>query len=289
MAKTFRTSWNHIRRSPYQSFAAIFIMLQTFFVITLFAFIFVGSARIINYFESQPKVTIFFKDTAKQSDIDALESQLKATGKVSNMRFVSKEEAFKTYQQWNKDQPILLDLVTADVLPASLEIATTNIDDLSSIAQLVNASPIKDNVTYPKDVITNLVSWTNALRKIGIVVIAFLTLDAIFLMMIIIGIKVSHKRQEIEIMRLLSATNGYIRWPFLVEGVSYGVIGAVIGFITATSILLYASPFLASYLGDASLIPTQPEFLLLLFAGELFVAVLLGCLSSFLAVLRYLK
>lgn len=289
MSKAFRTSWNHIRRSPYQSFAAIFIMLQTFFVITIFAFIVIGSARIINYFESLPQVTAFFKDEAKQTDIDALSAKIKSTGKVSQIRFVSKQEALKRYQQQNKDDAILLDLVSSDILPASLEISTTNINDLASISQTLQASPYIDQVVFPKDIVNNLTSWTNALRKIGILVISALTLDAIFLMMIIIGIKVSHKRQEIEIMRLLSATNWYIRWPFLVEGISYSVIGAVIGYVFATGALLYATPYLKSFLGNAYLIPNQPDFLLILFGGELLVAVLLGCLSSFLAVLRYLK
>lgn len=289
MNKSLTTSWNHIRRSPYQSFAAIFIMLQTFFVITLFAFIVVGSARVIGYFESLPQVTAFFKDEAKQTDIDALKSQLMATGKISQITFVSKQQALKRYQSENKDDAILLDLVTADILPASLEISTNNISDLAPVSQVLKSSSFISQVVYPKDIVTNLTIWTDALRKIGLAVIVVLVLDAIFLMVIIIGIKVSHKKQEIEIMRLLSATNWYIRWPFLLEGMMYSIIGAFLGYGFATGALLSATPFLQSFLGSAFLIPNQPNFLVLLFAGELLTAILLGCLASFLAVFRYLK
>lgn len=289
MNKALRTSWNHIRRSPYQSFAAIFIMLQTFFVITMFAFIVISSARVISYFESLPSVTAFFKDDAKQDQINTLEHQINATGKISQMHFVSKQEAFQRYQQLNKDQPLLLDLVTADVLPASLEVSTTNIQDLTPIAQMLHDSPIVDQIALQKDIINNLTTWTNALRKIGAVVIIVLALDAIFLMMIIIGIKVSHKRQEIEIMRLLSATNWYIRWPFLLEGVIYSLIGACLGFTLATGAMLSSAPLLHSFLGNSVFIPNQPEVLLSLFAGELITAIILGFLASYLAVFRYLK
>ena len=242
----------------------------------------------LDYFESLPQVTAFFKDEAKQQNITDLENQLKQPENSTN-KICFQTGSIKLYQKQNKDDAILLDLVSSDILPASLEISTTNINDLSSISQDTAASPYIDQVVFPKDIVTNLTSWTNALRKIGLVVISVLTLDAIFLMMIIIGIKVSHKKQEIEIMRLLSATNWYIRWPFLLEGIMYSVLGAVIGYVFATGMLLYATPYLKSFLGNAYLIPNQPNFLLILFAGEIVTAVLLGCLSSFLAVLRYLK
>ncbi len=289
MSKALRTSWNHIRRSPYQSFAAIFIMLQTFFVITIFAFIVISSARVINYFESLPSVTAFFKESAKQSQIDALEAQIRATNKVSKITFVSKQEALARYQQQNKSDPILLDLVTADVLPASLEISTYQIEDLSPIATTLHNSPIVDQVVLPKDIVSNLTSWTNALRKIGIVIIIFLALDAIFIMTIIIGIKVSHKRQEIEIMRLLSATNWYIRWPFIFEGIIYSLVGTLLGFGLATATMYSSAPFLKSFLGNSGFIPNQPELLLMLFGGEVLTAIILGFVASFMAVFRYLK
>ena len=289
MNKALRTSWNHIRRSPYQSFAAIFIMLQTFFVITLFAFIVVTSARVINYFESLPTVTAFFKESAKQSEIDSLEAKIQATDKVSKINFVSKQEALARYQQQNKNDPILLDLVTADVLPASLEISTYHIEDLTPVAAMLHNSPIVDQVVLPRDIVSNLTSWTNALRKIGLVIIVFLALDAIFIMTIIIGIKVSHKKQEIEIMRLLSATNWYIRWPFILEGIIYSLIGTILGFGLATATMFSSASYLRSFLGNSSFIPNQPELLGILFGAEVLTAIILGFVASFMAVYRYLK
>src|SRR5436305_636027 len=121
--KFFKTAWKNIRRSPYQAIAAIFITTLTFLVFSLFSIAFYGSSKAVNYFESKPQVTAFFKDSAKQSDVDALSKDLTKSGLVSSVKFVSKVEALKIYKDQNKNDPLLLDLVTADILPSSLEIS----------------------------------------------------------------------------------------------------------------------------------------------------------------------
>ncbi|MDP3988352.1 MAG: permease-like cell division protein FtsX [Candidatus Levybacteria bacterium] len=287
--KFLKTTWHHVRRSPYQTLAAIFIMLQTFFVISIFAFLIFASAKTINYFESLPKVTVFFKNEAKQENIDALKDQIQASGKVSEIKFVSKQEALKIYTEQNKDDPMLLELVTADVLPASLEISATKIDDLSIISDMLENNQFIERVILPKDIVASLKDWTSALRKIGAGLIVILSFDSIFIMVIIIGIRISQKKDEIEIMRLLGATNWYIRWPFIYEGIFYGVIGAFFGWIISSAAILYVSPFLASFLRDIPLLPLSPIFLLELLGVEILIAIFLGMFSSFLAVLRYLK
>ena len=126
------------------------------------------------------------------------------------------------------------------------------------------------------------------MRIIGIVLIVILTVVSIFIMMTVIGFKVSQKREEIEIMKLLSATNWYIRWPFMFEGILYGVIGTIIGWIIASGGLLYFSPYLETFLKGIPIFPVSPFFLIGILLGELVLAVLLGILASSLAVLRYL-
>jgi cell division transport system permease protein len=291
--KASKTTLKHIRRSPYQSLAAVFIMMLTFLSITIFAFIVFGSSAVISYFESTPQVTAFFKDEAKLTDIQQLENQLKQSGKVSKMHFVSKDQALQIYKDQNKSDPLLLELVTADVLPASLEVSTTKIEDLGSIAQILKTSPLvlegDQGVIHHPDVIKQLETWTNAIRSIGITLIVLLSVVSVFILMTVIGFKVSQKRDEIEIMKLLSATNWYIRMPFILEGIFYGIIGTIVGWLIASGGLLYATPFLKSFLGSIPILPVSPLFLFGLLVGELLIAVLLGILASSLAVLRYLK
>lgn len=287
--RTVKTAWKHIRRSPYQALAAILIMMLTFLVVSLFTMIVVSSSQIITYFESSPKVTAFFKEGTEQQNIDALAESLRSTGKVSNITFVSQEEAFRRYSNWNKNNPVLLDLVSADILPPSLEISTYNIEDLDEIAKMLKSSSYVSDVVYLKDVVSTLISWTSAIRKIGLALVIVLSVVSIFVMMTIIGFKISQKRDEIEIMRLLSATNWYIRWPFLLEGMFYGLIGACIGWFMTFALTLYARPYLLSFMKDIPLVTLSPMFLLALLAVEIGLAIILGAIASFMAVLRYLK
>ncbi len=287
--KFLKTAARNIRRSPYQATAAILIMTLTFLAVSFFAFLVVGSSDIINYFESKPQVTAFFKDSATQSQINALQNQLSSTGKVASIKFVSKQEALKIYQEQNKNDPLLLDLVTADVLPASFEISAVKLDDLGPISDMLQKSPIVSNVIYQKDVVSALDTWTSAIRKIGIGLIALLSLVSIFIMATIIGMKISQKKEDIEIMRLVGATAWYVRLPFIAEGVFYGITGAVIGWALATGTLLWLTPFLASFLKGIPVLPAPPLGLLSLLGLEIVFAVILGIISSFIAVLRYLK
>ncbi|HXS15430.1 MAG TPA: permease-like cell division protein FtsX, partial [Candidatus Saccharimonadales bacterium] len=178
----YQTMWQHIRRSPYQAMAAILIMMLTFLAVSVFAILIIGSTKVITYFESKPQVTAFFKDTAHQTDIDSLKNDLLATGKISSVKFVSKQEALTIYRQQNKSDPLLLDLVTADILPASLDISATNIADLGDLSTYLKNSPAVQEVVYQQDVVSSLTKWTNAVRIIGIVLIALLAIVSIFIM-----------------------------------------------------------------------------------------------------------
>ncbi len=288
-----KTTLKHIRRSPYQSLAAIFIMMLTFLSITIFSFIVFGSSVMINYFESKPQVTAFFKDEASQTDIIALQQQLEQTGKVASVKFISKEQAIEIYKNQNKSDPLLLDLVSSDILPASLDVSTNKIEDLGPIALMLKSSPIvregEEGVIYHQDIVEKLTAWTNAIRIIGITLIAVLAIVSVFIMMTVIGFKVSQKKEEIEIMKLLSATNWYIRWPFILEGILYGIVGTIVGWLVASAALLYATPHMEDFLKDIPLLPVSPIFLIGLLGAELVIAVLLGVLASSLAVHRYLK
>lgn len=287
--KTFKTTWRNIRRSPYQALVAIFIMTITFYYVSFFGFIFYGSAKTISYFESKPQVTAFFKNEVKQEDIDKLKNSLMTNDKVASIKFVSKQDALKIYREQNKNDPLLLELVTADILPASLDISTVKIEDLSEINKQIDSSPLVSEVVFQKDVVSELTSATNVLRRIGIELIGILSLVSIFIMITIIGLKISQKKQDIEIMRLIGAGGWYIRWPFIIEGISYGFLGAVFGWAIATGRLWSATISLPTFLEGLPIFPIPLVFLFGLLGMEILVAVILGTLASFVAVLRYLK
>lgn len=279
----------HIRRTPYQAMASIFIMMLTIVAISVFAFIVFGSSVAIQYFESKPQVVAFFKEEASEQDIAAVQQSLVATGKVASVKFVSKQDAVKLYNEQNKDDPLLREFVSESILPESIEVSTYQIEDLKPISESLKASPYIETVIYLEDVVSTLTSLTNGVRMVGFILIIVLALVSVFIMMTVIGFKVSQKRDEIEIMKLLSATNWYIRKPFILEGVLYGIGGTILGWLIASGALLYATPAIESFQKGIPLVPVNPIFLVELLAVELIIAILLGMLASSLAVLRYLK
>lgn len=284
-----KTVAKYIRRSPYQSISAALIMTLTFFTISVFAVLTLLSVRLIHYFETRPQLTIFFKDEVKQADIDGLKNQLIATGKVASVKFISKEQAVQLYREQNKNDPILLDLVTANILPASLEIQGNEAKDLSSLASIVKSSPLVDEVVFQQDIVDTLIKWTDAFRKVGLVVISVLTLVSVFVILTIIGIKITVRREEIETMRLIGASNWFIRSPFLIEGMLYGFVGSILGWMVTYGILLYSEPTLISFFKGVPILPLNPLLMFEVLALEILVACFLGAFASFLAVLRYLK
>jgi len=287
--KFLGTTWRNIRRSPYQAIAAIFVMMLTFMVFSIFALIIFASSEIVNYFESKPQVTAFFKDEAKDADIEKLKESLNNSGLISSVKFVSKEEALNIYKEQNKNDPLLLDLVTAEILPSSLEISTYNIEDLSLASDTLKKSAIVQEVIFQKDVVATLTAWTTAIRGVGIFTVSILSLVSIFIMITIIGVKVSQKKEDIETMKLIGAGNWYIRWPFIFEGAFYGIIGALIGWVISMGILFWTAPYLSSFLRGIPVFPISPIFLLGLLGLELLLAILLGSFSSYVAVLRYIR
>jgi cell division transport system permease protein len=127
------------------------------------------------------------------------------------------------------------------------------------------------------------------MRISGIVLIGFLALTSILLISIILGLKISSRKVEIKILKLVGATNWYVIGPFLLEGTIYAVSGAVIGWGLTYLLLLYSTPFLVTFLGDIPLLPVSFLSMLLYLLGLVGIGIIIGNLSSFLATRRFLQ
>jgi cell division transport system permease protein len=279
----------YIRRSPYQALAAGLVLFLTFFIISIFAFLGLVSARVVDYFATRPQLTIFFKDQATVEDIMSLKKTIENTGKIAAVKYVSKEDALKIYREQNKNDPLLLELVTADILPASLEVQTTKPEYLSEIASLVKGTPNIEEIVYQKDVVNSLISIISGLRIIGVGIIGVLLLVSTLVIITIIGIKITVRREEIEIMKLLGATDWFIRTPFILEGVFYGFVGSILGFLVALGIFVWSRSFIESFFRGVPIFPMPYVVLLEILGIEILFACFLGALASFVAVVRYLR
>lgn len=287
--RVFNYVGKNIRRTPYQALAATMIMFLTFLTLLLFMIIAIGSQQILRYYESKPQAIAFFKDNATQTDVDAIKAALQQTGRVKDLRYVSKEEALQIYRDKNKDNPTLLELVTANILPSSLEISTIAPADLKYVAEILQQEPVVEEVVVPEDVIQTLTKATGIIRWVGGVSVGFLIGFSILVILMIIGFKIRIKRNEIEIMRLLGASTWFIRAPFIWEGITYAVIGAVAAWISSYAIIWYFTPFIQPSLQEINLFPISPIIMMELLIVALLSATIIGFIGSFSAVRRYLK
>ncbi len=280
----------NIRRTPYQSLAALMVMFLTFLVMSAFLITAYGSQQILRYYESKPQAIAFFKDNTSATDINAIQSALYQTGRVASLKYISKEEALKIYRERNKGNQALLELVTANTLPASLEISTHTPEDLKPIAEVIKKEPVVDEVVLPEDVVASLTQVTSFIRTIGSVIVGFLIIFSTLIIIMIIGFKIRIKREEIGIMKLLGASTWFIRMPYLLEGIFYATFGALLAWVTSYGILWYFDPLLRTKMGEVSaiLFPISWLAMLELLGIELVVAAMVGGFGAFTAVRRYL-
>src|SRR3990167_6732533 len=223
--------WRKIRRTPYQAIASVFMMFITLFVLALFLLLVASTSSLVSYFESKPQLTVFFTNDKDKAGVDALIEKLKQTGKVQNWKYISKEEALNIYREQNKDDPLLLEMVTSDILPSSLDVSAVSPKYLSEINELLKKEEGIDDIVFQKEVVDTLISWANTVRVVGFIFIVFLVLSTFFILLTSTGMKIAIKREEIDILKLVGATNWFIKKPFILEGLIYGLFGATLAWL----------------------------------------------------------
>jgi len=294
-----KTAFSYIKRSPFYALAAIFVLSLTFFVGTMLAVLVYSSGKVLSYFETRPQVIAFLKDSAKPEEISALQNKLTVDTRVSKVKFVSKEEALSIYKQATSDNPLLGELVSPSIFPASIEFS---LSDLSFAQQMINelkASPIVDQVGFTASlggestlstVVSRLRTITMYLRVGGGVFVGILTITSFLVLLFIISMRMTSRKDEVEILDLIGATPGFIRSPIILEAIMYALGGVFIGWILSLILVLYASPSLMAYFGEIPVLPRNPLLFFGLFGGilatELFLGLFLALLGSLIAVSR---
>lgn len=296
------TALKNIRRSPFQALAAVFVISLTLFVVGIFSLVTLASHTILLNFETKPQIIAYLKDGHTTDQVASLIKTLTSTQGVKNATYVSKQDALEIYKKSVGNDPVLLGtvtdwgIVTADILPASVEITASDPSSFNTIVSILEKSDIvsttpqgKKEIDFPQDVISELTKWTNAIRTAGLVLITALTVVCVLTIMIIISMKISGRRTEIGTLKLLGAQNFYIIKPYIIESLIYGFIGGVFGWLFSYIALLYSTPFLAPRLGGVINFPVSNTIILLLLGVLLVFGLLLSLLSSLFATARFVK
>ena len=286
-----KKTWTQVRRSPFQGLAGIMITTLILLVISVFTLISFGSIQILKYFESAPQVIAFFKPGEDLTDIQIanIRAQLEASGRLNQFRYVSTREAEAIYKEKNQDNPLLLELVDYNILPASIEISGKTLEDLPVLKNMLTVQEGVEDIVYYEDIVQSLSNWINSIKGIGAGVIGYLTIESILVILVIIGLQIASRREEIEIMRLLGATGWFIRLPYILTGIAYGLIGSFIAWGLSYLLLLYSTPFLAAWLQDIPLLPVPVMFMLAVLGGELVFGAVIGAVGGLVATHRFLK
>ena len=278
-----------LRRSPYQALAAMLAMAFTFFIASIFILLIIGGQIVLKYVEERPTVSAFFKDDATESRINEISVNLKQTGLARDVKYVSKEEALAIYRERFKDDPKLLESVTADFLPASIDVFVKRPQDIDEISKILKSQSEVSDIIYPKDVAQQLTKWTKVLRFGGIIFVSTLMAISFLIIIMVVGMRIALRRDEISIMNLVGATKWFISRPFFIEGALYGFVGATFAVFISYAILLYYSPNIQDFLGPIQVFPISPAFFLYLWVGEVLVAAAIGIIGAAIALYRYLR
>ena len=287
--KSFNSALTAIRRSPYQSILSIIVLTITFFIAFAFSIMTIGSQKVLQYFETQPRVIAFFKLETETNEVDNLAEELKQKDYVKDINIVDKSEALEIYRQENQDNPLLLELVTEDILPASIEVSAYNAENLEEISRILQNNQYVEDVDFQLDVMQSLIRWTNALRLFGLFFLIILLVVSFLMIMVTISLKVSSKRGSIKVMKFIGANDQFISRPYLLEGIFLSIVASIVAFAFYFAMLLYITPWLSDFLMGIIEFPISWQFFLYQFLGGLMAAVILGSLASLTAVKRMLK
>lgn len=290
-----------IRRTPYQSAAAFLVLFFTLFISTALLIALSFLYGLLGYVESRPQVTAYFQPKTEVADILKVRDDLSASGKVSSVKYISKDEAFTIYKQLNKDNPLLLEMVSADILPPSLEIFAKKPVYLSEIAEFIKKQPGIDEVSFQKDIVERLLSLTNILRISTIAFFLFLLFMSVVVLTTTTLFKVALRKDEIELMRLLGASSFYIKKPFIMEGIFFGLVASLLSFLIISGVLFYFSTSLRSYLAGIPTLnvgipyvplavwPINITFLVSVFALSSLFGIGIAISASLIATQKFLK
>lgn len=278
-----------IRRNPFQSLASIALISTTFFMAYVFSFMFYGGNKILHYFETNPQIIGFFQTNTPIEKIKEIENSIKEKPYVTEVKIVTQEDALSIYKNENQENPLLLELVTADILPASIEVSANTVTGLAQLNSDLDAVPEIDDIIFQKDIIELLSTWTGAVRNVGLEIIAIMAINSFLTITAITMLKVSLKKNTVTIMRLIGATKWYIKAPFIIEGMIYGVIGAIMGWIFSFIRILYLTPHITNFLGEIPLFPIPITFYLIQLGVGILIGILFGGLAASLAAGRFIR
>ncbi|MFH0906943.1 MAG: permease-like cell division protein FtsX [bacterium] len=297
LARIIKSGWLSFWRNKFLSVAAVSMMSFAILGIVSLLLVNVLISSLTDNLEDKIDISVYFNLDTEEDSILEIRNDLVKLDEVRSVEYISTEEALESFREKHKENEVLMQSLTEldnNPLEASLNIKAQQASQYEAIVDFFNQDEYQediDKINYleNKAVISRLATITNSIRKIGFIILIILAVIAVLVTFNTIRLTIYSTRKEIKVMKLVGASNWFVRGPFIVEGALYGVVAAVISLIIVVPVLWYISPNITAYLPGTDLFYYFQENFLSIFMIQLVVGIVLGTVSSIVAIRRYLK
>ncbi len=296
----FKESLQGFARNLSTALGSIITIFLSLLVIGVFL---VGGVMLNNLMksvESEVSITAYVADDADQTTIDRVIEDVRGMEGVASVSFTTKDQALENFKNSMTSNPEIIDqLDGTNPLPASIDVELSDPQMVQSVAQQIESNAmyrticedgnnVGDSIKYGQGTVERLFQLTNYVRYVGIALVVLLIFIALVFINNTIRLAILARRKEIAIMRLVGASNGFIRGPFLMEGAIHSIIGALLAVLVIQLIRMFAIPSLESAIRFLNFSVSDGAYLAIY--GVLFLAgIVIGILGSAIAMRRYLK
>ena len=281
--------YTSFKRNIWMTLASIFTVVLSLFILGFFSIVILNLNKMADTLESQVQISVYLKDDLSQEEIDETKETLSKIEGLQDIKFTTREDAMENFKKRLGDQQFLLDaLDDTNPLPDSFSLTVTSPQQVKTIADTVVALDSVESASYSQDIINHLFNLTHLIRLIGVALIILLTGAAIFIISNTIRLTVFARRKEIAIMKYVGATDWFIRWPFLLEGICLGFIGGGLATIFLYIVYNQVTQEIYEAMAFFPLIPQHP-FIDYISLAILVAGIIIGALGSTISLKRFLK
>lgn len=281
--------YTSFKRNIWMTLASIFTVVLSLFILGFFSIVILNLNKMADTLESQVQISVYLKDDLSQEEIDETKETLSKIEGLQDIKFITREEAMENFKERLGDQQFLLDaLDDTNPLPDSFSLTVTSPQQVKTIADAAAALDSVESASYSQDIINHLFNLTHLIRLIGVALIILLTGAAIFIISNTIRLTVFARRKEIAIMKYVGATDWFIRWPFLLEGICLGFIGGGLATIFLYIVYNQVTQEIYEAMAFFPLIPQHP-FIDYISLAILVAGIIIGALGSTISLKRFLK
>ena len=278
-----------LKRNNWMCFASVGTVAVSLFVLGVFLILVLNMNRLAATLESQVQISVYLQDDLKQADREDLQQDIAHMQGIESIRYVSREEAKARLADRLGDQKYLLDaLGDKNPLPDSFELTVVHPDMVETAAKAIEHMNGVESAKYGQDVVEHLFDITRLMRIFGVALMVLLAGATIFIISNTIRLTVFARRKEIAIMKYVGATDWFIRWPFLMEGVVLGFVG---GILAAVALRSFYAAMAAKIYNTLAFFPLMPQYPFMNYVTVTIIlsGMVVGAIGSTISLKRFLK